>query len=180
MNKKRLTLLVVAYLLFIIVFIAADDVVLSFPWKNIYRLSEMKTNEINNLSAVLQFKIDSFNENQDVFSTVEFIGWAFLPSEPVNANKQIKLVFVSEEHRYEVGTDLQERYDLREILLENKVAGYKHGFMTKFSPIQMKNGIYKLYLICFENEATSWAVDTGKKFIKNYRSFSEDDTVPTP
>jgi hypothetical protein len=178
MNKKRLFSLTIAYILFIVVFIAADDIVLSIPWKNINSLRKIKTNEFQNLSSELKYNIDSFTENQDILSSVEFSGWALIPLERENDNKEIKLVFVSGDNRYEVETEIQERFDLKEILKENTFYNFKHGFMTRYSPLQMKNGIYKLYLFCYENEGASGIVDTGMMYQKTYRNFSSYEDIP--
>jgi hypothetical protein len=141
-----------------------------------YSLRKIKTNEFSNLSSELKYRVDSYNETQDILFTVEFTGWAFIPSEQDNNNKEIKLVFVSGDNRYEVDTELQERFDIKTVLQENNISDYKHGFITKFSPLQMKNGIYKLYIF-YENGETSVIVDTGKMYLKTYRNFSEyEDT----
>src|SRR4030066_504858 len=178
MNKKRLFSLAIVYLLFIVVLIFTTDIVLSIPLKNMYSLRKIKSNELDNLSSEIKYRVDSFIQNQDILFTVEFTGWAFIQSEQEKDNKQIKLVFVSGANQYEVETELQERFDLRAVLQENKISGYKHGFMTRFSPLQMKNGIYKLYIFCYENEATSGIVDTGRMYIKTYRDFSEYQVIP--
>lgn len=178
MNKKRFFSLAIIYVLFIVVFMAATDIVLSLPLEIVNRTHKIETNAPDVLSSELVFNVDSFVENQDVLFSVEIIGWAFIPSESESDNKQIKLVFVSEDGRYEVETELQERFDQRGVFQQNNVSGYKHGFVTRFSPLQMKNGIYKLYLYCYENEGTSGIVDTGKMFIKTYRKFSEYIDTP--
>ncbi len=178
MKKKRLFSLAIGYFLFAVVFFAANDIVLSIPWKNMDGLRKAETYKFDNLSSELNYKLDSFIENQDILSSVEFIGWAFIPSQQANDNKEIKLVFVSEDNRYEVDTALQERFDIRAVLQENKVSGYKHGFRTRFSPLKMKNGIYNLYLFCYENEEISGMVDTGRMYLKTYRNFSEYQGTP--
>ena len=172
MTKKRLFAVVILYILFGILFIISTSVVLSIPLKNAFLLQKSNVNNLDNLSDEMSFNIDAYNENQDILYTVEFSGWAFMPFQQDDSNKDIKLIFVSGENRYEVETELQERFDLRQLLVDNHVSGYKHGFITKFSTIQMKNGIYKLYLYCYENDNTSGIVDTGRMYVKTYRSFS--------
>lgn len=178
MTRKQLFILAIVYSFFVIVLMTANDIVLSIPWKNLYSLRTITTNETGNFSAELKSRVDSFNQNQDILSTVEFSGWSFFPSEQKNPDKKIKLVFASENDHYEVDTELQERFDLMAILRENKVFDYKHGFMTKFSPIKMKNGVYKLFIYCYENEETSGIVDTGQSFLKDYNSFTEYSVSP--
>jgi hypothetical protein len=178
MEKKRLFSLAIAYLLFAFVFFAANDIILSIPWKNLDGLRKTEIYKFDNLSGEIKFKLESFIKNQDILSTVEFIGWAFIPSQQADENKAIKLVFVSEDNRYEVDTALQERFDILAILQENKVPGYKHGFRAGFSPLEMKNGIYKLYLFCYENEEISGIVDTERMYLKTYRNFSEYQDTP--
>jgi hypothetical protein len=177
MTKKRLFSLVILYSLFILVFTISTNIALSIPLKNVFRLQKNNIGDLDNLPGDLNFKIDSFIENRDILYTVEFIGWAFIQSKQGDSNKEIKLIFVSGENRYEVETVLQERFDLRQVLQENNIPGYKHGFITKFSPIQMKNGIYKLFLYCYENDGTSGIVDTGRMYLKTYRGFSAYDDM---
>ncbi len=57
------------------------------------------TYKFDNYPMNLFRRLNSFNENQDILSTVELIGWAFIPSQQANDNKEIKLVFVSEDNR---------------------------------------------------------------------------------
>jgi hypothetical protein len=141
-------------------------------------MTKIKTSEIDHVSSAINYGVNTFIENKDLLYTVEFTGWAFFLSEHAINNKEIKLVFDSGDNRYEAETELQERFDLWAVLQENNIPGYKHGFITKFSPLQMKNGIYKLYLFCYENEMTSGIVDTQLMFIKTYRNFSEYKDIP--
>lgn len=178
MHKKTFTFLVILYPLFVIALIFSTNVVLSIPQRNVFRVQKAQISEFDDLSNNLSYKIDTFIANQDIFYTVEFIGWAFLQDEQDTSDQQIKLIFISEENRYEVETQLQERFDLRQVFIENHISGYKHGFITKFSTLPMKNGIYKLYLYCYENDNTFGMVDTGRMYVKTYRSFSAYNVNP--
>jgi len=178
MNKKRLFFLAIMYIFFIVLLIFATDIIFLFPIKNVNGLSLVSNFNALAISNDLNHRIDTFIENQDILSTVEFTGWAFIPSKNDENAKEIKLIFASEDYRYEVETELQERFDLKTVLQENGVSDYKHGFITRFSPLQMKNGIYKLFIFCYENEEASGIVNTGKVYVKTYQGFSEVEGDP--
>jgi hypothetical protein len=180
MKTTKIFSVIGIYILFIAVFIFSTDGVMSLPLKNIHRLKEIKPNQYENVSSELNYKVDTFTENQDILFTVEFSGWAFIHPVQDGSKKEIKLVFISEKKYYEVGTSLQERFDLRAILEENKIQGFKHGFITKFSPLQMKNGVYELYLYCYEGDGASAIVDTQRTFEKTNRMFTELKDDPAP
>jgi hypothetical protein len=178
MTKKSVFAIIILYALFGILFISSTKIVLSIPQKNVFHLQKSNINNFDKLSDDIHFNVDAYNQNQDILYTAEFTGWAFMPFLQDDSKKDIKLIFVSGEHRYEVETELQERFDLRQVLLDNGISGYKHGFITKFSTLQMKNGTYKLYLFCYENDNTFGMVDTGRVYVKSYRTFSEYDGNP--
>jgi hypothetical protein len=178
MNKKFLYSLIIAYALFLVVSVNATDILLSFPSGTRYSLRKIDINKYDDVSGKFNSRIDSFHENQDIMFTVEFTGWAFIQTEKGNGNKSIKLIFSSEDNRYEVDTALQERFDLKKLFNENNIYGLKHGFTTKFSPLKMENDIYKLYIYCYENEEVTGLIDTGKLYKKTYRGFTEYEDVP--
>ena len=117
--------------------------------------------------------MENFRRSEDLLFTVEFMGFAFIPTEQESIEKEIKLVFASEENRYEVSTEVLDRFNLRNLFRENKVVGINHGFITRFSPLNMKNGVYRLYIYCYENENTIGFLETDMVFEKTYRSFKE-------
>ncbi len=174
MNKKPLIFLMIAYLLFLVVFFNATDIILSIPLNDCCRLRKIDINKYDNLSGDVNAYIDSFSEDQDIMVNVEFKGWAFIQTEQDNGNNNIKLIFTSKDNHYEVDTELQERFDLKIVFTENTIYGYKHGFITKFSPLKMENGIYKLYIYCYENDEAIGLMDTGKLYKKTYRGFTEN------
>jgi hypothetical protein len=175
-NKKNPFLLTIIYLVFFSLIISSNYIILSIPFKNTYKLVKSNITSYNSLPTDVEYSIDSINQNQDILHTVEMSGWVYHPSVLDNSIKVMKVIFISSDNSYEVNTVLQERFDLKEILNKYTLSNYEHGFVTKFSPLAMKNGNYQLYLY-YDNEVLSGVIDTGKLFTKDYRTFSESENI---
>lgn len=158
---------------FIFLFIFATNIVLSIPIKETYRLKEVKSTEYDEYKRNFEAKIDTFYVKQDIFFTTEFSGYAFIPTNQASPNKEIKLVFASENYRYEVDTSVIDWFFLKSMFRDKGIVGINHYFITRFSPIEMKNGTYELYIYCYENESTIGFMDTNRSFEKTYRTFTE-------
>jgi len=83
------------------------------------------------------------------------------------------LVFSSADKRYEVDASIIDRFNLNQLYGDKGIVGINHGFITRFSPLKMENGIYKLYIYCYENDNTIGFMDTNRTFEKTYRTFKE-------
>ena len=111
---------------------------------------------------------------------MEINGFAyFVPSSSEIADKEISLLLSSANNTYIVDTDLTDRLDLRSQLSQSKVIGFRHGFRTTFSPLGIANGVYELYIYCYENEDFVGYINTDKVFIKQYDEFYEEG-IKTP
>lgn len=171
-NKKSVVNFGVFILFFTILFFATD-IVLLIPLKEMYHLRKIDATQYADLSREFTAHVESFSANQDIMFTVEFSGYAFIKTEQESNNKVIKLVFASDENRYEVDTEVLDRVLLRDLFREKEIIGINHGFITRFSPISMENGVYNLYIYCYENENVVGLFDTYRIFEKDYRSFVE-------
>lgn len=161
------------YSLFIFLFIFSTEIVLSIPLKQMYRIKRTNLEQYNEYSKDFIAVVESFSETQDLLFTVEFSGYAFIKTEEMSNDKVIKLIFSSAENDYEVHTGILDRFNLRDLFKQNEIIGINHGFISRFSPIKMKNGIYRLYIYCVENDNTIGFIDTGREFEKTYRSFKD-------
>jgi len=158
---------------FVLLFVFANDIILSIPLKETYRLKEVESTKYDEYKRDFEAKIESFYVKQDIFFTTEFSGYAFIPTNQASKDKTIKLIFVSNNKRYEVDTSIIERFNLRDLFHERSIVDINHGFITRFSPIKMENGIYKLYIYCYENDDIIGFMDTNRSFEKTYRTFKE-------
>ncbi len=138
-----------------------------------YQINRTNFEQFNENSKDFVAVVESFSETQDLMFTVEFSGYAFIKAEEMSSDKVIKLIFSSAENDYEVNTGVLDRFNLRDLFKQKEIIGINHGFISRFSPINMKNGIYRLYIYCVENENTIGFIDTGREFEKTYRSFKD-------
>lgn len=171
MKKKTIITSLMGYLLFFILLGFATDIVLAIPIKDMYPIKKINPGQYDNLSNQVDVVVESFSEKGDIFYSVELSGYAFIKTGQESANKTINLVFISEDNSYEVSTEVLERFFLRDLFQEKGIVGINHGFITKFSPINMKNGVYQLYIYCYENEDTQGFIYTNMIFEKTYKSF---------
>lgn len=174
MKKKTRVLLIISYALFFALLFFATDIVLAIPFKETDRVREIDSAKYQGLPLDVTAKIESHSEIKDILYTIEVSGYAFIPTGQESKNKAIKLVFISAEDTYEVGSEVLDRFELRDLYKQEGIIGINHGFITRFSPIKMKNGVYKLFIYCYENEDTAGIFDTKLTFEKNNRSLNFD------
>lgn len=177
-NKTLVSNLVFSFLFLVLLFFSTD-IVLSIPINETYHLRKIGSTQYTDLKNDFTAKVESFTENQDIMHTVEFSGFAFIPTGQASPNKTIRLVFISKENRYEVDTEIIDRFNLRDLFNQNNIVGINHGFITRFSPLNMKNGVYTLYIYCYENENEIGITNTNMVFEKTYQSFTnkKDSTI---
>ena len=157
-------------------FYSLTDIILLIPISGNKHIRKIKMDQYLVIEGNVDYNIDTFSETQDILNNVEFTGWAFVQTTKNNNDKKIRLVFKSEKNSYEVDAEIFNILGLQGHFPEKKIYGNNQGFTTKFSPIQMENGIYKLYFYCFENEEAVGFIDSKIVFEKKYRSFLLSDT----
>lgn len=158
----------------------STNLVLAIPEKGYYLITRTSFESIQNRNNDLTFKVENVNYNENIRQTVEINGFAyFVPSSSEIADKEISLLLSSANNTYIVDTDLTDRLDLRSQLSQSKVIGFRHGFRTTFSPLGIANGVYELYIYCYENEDFVGYINTDKVFIKQYDEFYEEG-IKTP
>ena len=160
-------------ILLVLLFVFANDIALAIPLKETYQLKEIELNKYDEFAKDFYLKIESIYTKQDIFITTEISGYALIQPDQASPNKAIKLVFSSDDKRYEVDASIIDRFNLNSLYRDKGIVGINHGFITRFSPLKMENGVYKLYIYCYENENTIGFMDTNRYFEKTYRTFKE-------
>ena len=160
-------------ILLVLLFVFANDIALAIPLKETYQLKEIELNKYDEFAKDFDLKIESIYTKQDIFITTEISGYALIQPDQASPNKAIKLVFSSDDKRYEVDASIIDRFNLNSLYRDKGIVGINHGFITRFSPLKMENGVYKLYIYCYENENTIGFMDTNRYFEKTYRKFIE-------
>lgn len=174
--KFRMRFLVVYILIlitFLVVMVFSTNIVVGI---NNYqkKMSPITVNKDNFLAKDdIVYSLDNIVISEGILPIVACNGWSFCETSKENSGKKISLLFISEAETYKVNADVLERPDVRLVHDGMFVKGNNHGFYAKFSPITMKNGIYKLYLSCWENEENYGLEYTGKEYRKDYREFRE-------
>jgi hypothetical protein len=172
LNTQRLPKRLLAYIFFLVLLYFSTDLVLAIPRQDVFKLHKVPSSQFSPFEREFPFSIHSFSQNRDFTHTVEISGWAYLQTGQIHQNKQIKLVFVSPKKSYSVDTSLQQIFN-KEIFGAYRTYGLQHGFITRFSPVKMEDGIYQLHIYCYENEASVGYMDTGKRYQKSTRDFVE-------
>ena len=103
--------------------------------------------------------------------TVDLTGYAYMETDEPNPDKKIDLMWVSDDHIYKIGTNISDHYGLRADLVQRNIQGTHHMFSSVFSHAQMEDGMYTLFIYCYENEGTSSYTCTPYPFKKKGRSF---------
>lgn len=165
-NKFLCGALTVVWLL---IFTNLTPIVLSFKSLDL----NLSTVNLEMGGKQVHYWIDSLNINDNLYSEVYLLGWAFIDTEEDNVHKNVKLILASNENVYEKDMDLFMKGGLASALLNNSVPPDRTAITTTFSPLGIKNGDYFLYIYVYENEGNVGIVNTGKVFHKGYQSFFE-------
>lgn len=166
---KRTIIYLSIILIWIIVFFSLTPIIVKFTSNKMQPIS----NSIKPTGDEVFYALDEFTISEKLTMDTYLTGWAFVETEEENQDKKVKLIFSSEKQSYEVETELRERKDIASVLINQNVPKQKVGIIAYFSPLNLKNGIYELYISVYENEKAYGIVDTNRTFIKNYRVFRE-------
>jgi len=103
---------------FVLLFVFANNIVLSIPLMETYRLEEVESTKYDEYKRDFEAKIETFYVKQDIFFTTEFSGYAFIPTNQASPNKDINLVFISENKSYEVDASVIEWFFLNQCFVK--------------------------------------------------------------
>jgi len=145
---------------FVLLLLFSSDIALLLVGASINRTNEVSNSILLEPEDRILFNIDKVIINDDMFHSVEVVGWAILPFSNDSGVKTVNLFLVSNEHSYEINTAIVERIELRSFFQEHNVDGMQHGFVSTFSPVKIKKGEYKLYLF-YKNDTSESLIDTG-------------------
>ena len=173
-NKKKLLRLIYILLciLFITYMLCSNILFSTISGSTLHKDSlENFQNNTTNCMAYL----DSISIGEDLFQISTLSGWAFGGTNKSNYTRNSKFVFISDKNIYSMDATLSERADVQSVYdsMLPEDSSINLGAMASFSPIVMADGIYELYVYCWENEQDYGLVSTGKKFLKEGRVFKE-------
>lgn len=109
------------------------------------------------------FSVGEIYSQNDWAETIVVKGWAFVETEGDNEDRYVSLILKNEKDCYEMKCKPPEdqstydfeivRKDVPQAYPDKKIPSPAVGFLCDFSTINVKNGIYKIYLLCHENGA---------------------------
>lgn len=169
MNKAMFrTIYCIAMLLFIC-WIAFSNRILS-------KQVEFSAEEDSMLNYKMKDKVwycfDQCLENGDLLETVGMIGWAFTETDQDNPNAYTELIFANESECYSLKSKQQaytlcsKRNDVVKAFAELHISSENVGFAKDFTTINMKDGVYNVYIYRFENEYNYGIAQTEKQLVK--------------
>lgn len=175
-NAKR-----ICYIIFLALFLAllifANDILMCFFQENKVKRTYIDLNSFKKDPVTFGILFSKASDNLLEEYTID--GWAFAESGKENPKKSIKLYLVSvyNDVVYEIETAKKE-----DELLGFKEKGYQvngnmNGFSTVFSAINMRDGVYQLYVQCWENETNYGLKITDYCFQYSNGSLNEYDFV---
>jgi len=171
-ERIKLKAYAVFMLLFLLYLLFADRIILSKINNYTSSLYTIDFDEIkSNTDAYYSF--EKLEILDGMFNQVYFVGWAYCETTMDNSNKKVYLVFKGDGIDYisDYSLAINRRPDVQLAFPDKKVFNARNHFTGEFSTIIMKNGSYDLYLYVEENEFNYGLVNTGKKFVKDYRGF---------
>lgn len=157
-------ILLLSYLIF-----ASDIISLFIPnsvTKKAINLDKLKR------SSVI-YNIDSIEKYDDFLNTLYFAGWAFCETLEDNDEKEIWFIFKSDREIYIFKNEVVASTLDRTFKDKYNIRGNKHRFYSTVSFATMKNGLYKFYIYCKENNENYGLADTGILLKKGNREISQ-------
>ena len=118
------------------------------------------------------YVVDSKNYEGGMYEKFSINGWAFCETEEDNSDRYNTLILNSNERTYELIPYSQSRSDVGvnvRLQLDRpdmKISRYA-GFIRQYSLLSIKDGVYDLYICCWENETNHGMTDTFCQIVKN-------------
>lgn len=117
--------------------------------------------------------VDGIQYCGDILEKIRVNGWALLETEQDNSSRHVSLILNSDRNCYELLLDMEERPDvlvnLKKILKRGElhVPTNQVGFSGEFSTLSMGDGVYDIYVFCWENETDFGIKNTGYQLEKS-------------
>lgn len=155
----------ILFMLLIIYLMNANDLIINLDKKN-DKLSEISFEQLTAQDQV-NFALDEPVLMDDMLKTMYISGWAFCENDLVRPEREISIVLASDKHCYLVSNKATLRRDFY-VTFTEQIDNVMSGIETKFSTINIQNGIYRLYIYVSENETRTGLAYTGMQFEKKH------------
>jgi len=144
-NKKIKVALIGVVILFVI-WMFSSTLIISRIYNSEMEFKKIQM-EIPIATKPTYFGFDSFELENDIYSTVVISGWVYCISNAMDSETEARVVFLSDDSDYIVKTVKERRMDIMAIFGGTR---QDPGVITSFSPLEMKNGEYRVGLIVEE------------------------------
>jgi len=167
MNKKLIYIFLIT--IWIVIFFSLTPIILKITSKSI----SSSFYDVKDCCDMVYYNIEKFSISNNLTVDTFVSGWAFLETDEGNDEKIVKMILSSDELTYEIEMKLGDRKDVSSFFKDSKVPLHRTGISTTFSPLNLKNGNYTLYIYVYENENAFGIINTKKVFLKNNHNFKE-------
>ena len=170
MFTRKRKIYIVVCVIFLTLLVLSDTIIANIVGNNFVRIS----NDIEKYQKDdVCYSFRDVKSRGDVFHSADFVGWAFCETESDNSNKEISIILLNDKRTYVYKVSPTKRVDVvRAYRKDRKIKGKHHGISTTVSTVGVKNGIYKVYIFCKENEKNYGLVYTGKMIKKDSRGIN--------
>lgn len=127
------------------------------------------------------YATDNIDIINDIFDSFIIKGWAYCETNKENNNKSVSILLANDNQTYIKALTLTKRNDVRQVFQEkHRINGVYHGIQGTISTVGVKNGVYKVYIFCKENDENYGLVDTGmllKKYGRGIIQYKWESTL---
>lgn len=139
----------------------------------------------DNIYYVAESDVDCIRYDSGLFEKLSVSGWAFCETEGDTSNRHVALVFNNENLTYELTPYVIYRWDVpNAVRLQLNRPDMKFtdntGYSRRFSLLDIRDGIYDIYLCCWENETNHGMADLYRQLIKDGSNVQVVDWIAIP
>lgn len=128
---------------------------------------------------IVFYAVDSLEPVGDLPEGVNINGWSFVETKKENSNRCISFILKNGDSVY-YSDEIYDNFYMRGDVIgafqqKNLGSNKKWGFNLSISTVNLKNGTYKLYIYCKENDENYGIADTGIWLKKEGRTIEQWD-----
>lgn len=159
-------------ILFVCIMLSANTIVKTIFLNENNVVSKLDTFEALDKDYVYYMYFNG-KKNSDILQTIKIDGYAFVPTNKDNDKRYTNIYLISDKNKYKIKTTvkfvwLRKKHQFKYLQNFKDVnETIKYGFRSDFSAINIKNGIYKIFLETYENDENYGSIYTHKLLYKN-------------
>jgi len=170
MGKNKKIIYYSVCTLFVLLLLFSNKIIASVINNNVEKsdidIENLKKNEV-------YYSTDEIVIKNDLFDSFYIRGWAFCETTFDNSNKEIWVLLANDKDKYAHKVNINKRNDVFDVF--KRKSGIKDanvGILNTISTVDVKNGVYKIYLYYKENAENYGLVDINQMIKKDGRGIS--------